>query len=108
MPAEALSECPGCGRETKTAFGRCPQCGYAKKPEALPYSENYIARGPGPGPGLPLAGGFLGLVGMGAVPGLAIAALGLFVVDSLAVAIAGVVVLVVGSVASLALGGDGL
>ena len=106
MTTEALTECPGCGRATKTVFGHCPQCGFTKNPGAAPYTESYIARGPGPSAG-PFGSGLLGPVGLGAVPGLGIAALGLFVFDSVAVAIVGFVVLVLGSLVSIALGSDG-
>src|SRR5207244_1465835 len=97
-------ECPGCGKETKTVVGRCPQCGYAKNPGAVPYTESYIARGPGPDAGL--IGSILRPAGLAAVPGLGIAALGLFIFDSLTLAIVGVVVLVLGSLVSSALGSD--
>src|SRR3981189_1837328 len=106
MTTEALTQCPGGGRATKTVFGHCPQCGYAKNPGAAPYTESYIARGPGPN-AAPFGQGLLGAAGLlGAVPGLGIAALGLFVFDSLAVAIAGFVVLVLGSLVLIAVGSD--
>jgi hypothetical protein len=107
MATEGLTECPGCGRATKTVFGHCPQCGYAKNPGAAPYTESYIARGRGPNAG-PFGSGLVETVGLGALPGLGIAALGLFVFDSVAVAIVGVVVVVVGSLVSIALGSGGV
>jgi hypothetical protein len=27
----APTDCPGCGRATRTVFGRCPQCGFGKE-----------------------------------------------------------------------------
>jgi hypothetical protein len=28
--SSATTACPGCGRATRTVFGRCPQCGFGK------------------------------------------------------------------------------
>ena len=27
----ATTDCPGCGRATRTVFGRCPHCGFGKE-----------------------------------------------------------------------------
>ena len=37
--AEELTTCDGCGRETKTIVGRCPNCGYAKGTVIVPSSK---------------------------------------------------------------------
>ncbi|MEA2222535.1 MAG: hypothetical protein QOH83_911 [Solirubrobacteraceae bacterium] len=29
--SSATTACPGCGRATRTVFGRCPQCGFGKE-----------------------------------------------------------------------------
>src|SRR5436190_13659030 len=85
-PDPALSQCAGCWRATETIFGRCPQCGYAKDPEGIPYKESYMARGPGPDSGV------WGPLALALVPGAAMAALGFYVFDSLAIAALGLVI----------------
>jgi ribosomal protein L37E len=31
LVSSATTACPGCGRATRTVFGRCPQCGFGKE-----------------------------------------------------------------------------
>jgi hypothetical protein len=39
-----LTACPGCGKETTTIAGRCPNCGRLKDPRREP-PPRYLARG---------------------------------------------------------------
>ncbi|MDQ3887063.1 MAG: hypothetical protein M3308_08705 [Actinomycetota bacterium] len=92
MPVEELSECPSCGKPTKAVVGRCPNCGAAKTSTALTFSERYIGRGPGPDS----VSRTLGALCLELAPGLGLVALGVFVFDSVWIAVLGAVILLVG------------
>ena len=33
--SSVTTACPGCGRATRTVFGRCPHCGFGKEPRRV-------------------------------------------------------------------------
>jgi hypothetical protein len=73
-----LTECPGCGKATKTIAGRCPNCGYAKA-GVLGNPKR------APGPTISDDLGWLSGWGYGwfaPLPGLVLLALALLVFDS--------------------------
>ena len=83
-----LTVCPGCGRETTTIAGRCPNCGRLKDPSREP-PPRYLARGSAGSAwdlfDLPLAVGYWG-------PGLLIIVAALLVLsDAVVLAIVAVV-----------------
>jgi hypothetical protein len=40
MPAQA-TRCERCGKDTRSVFGTCPNCGGVKDPSLLPVEESY-------------------------------------------------------------------
>jgi hypothetical protein len=101
--ASELTVCPHCGRESRTIWGACPECGRTKDASALPPAQARTWRGE-PGGWFDdldfLTYGALGALG----GGLVLLVLGLALLESVALAVVGGAILL--AVAGLYLVGD--